>query len=96
MGEDKKAFAVRQQPDGKMEVLAAATGKAAEKLLEAASDSGLEVLQDGNLAEEMERKAERSVSPEQVWDDLSVLVAEIEGFVEELDDLWGSGGSFNK
>jgi len=90
MSEEKKAFAVRQDADGKINVLAAVSGDSAEKLIETAACAGVEIVNDANLAKEVERQTEGEVTADLVWDELSVLIAEIEGFVEELDGLWTS------
>ena len=87
MDENKKAFAVNTNADGTFKILASADGREAEQMIEAAFEKGLEVVKSSSMVEELEASSiEQSA---QAWDMISMLVAEIQGFVEEVDSEIG-------
>ena len=89
MSEEKRAFAVRQNSDGTLNVLAEVQGDAALEMVENAEKSGMPVVQNSYLADTLEEVA---VTQEVLaWELMSVLVVEIESFVEELDSNLGKG-----
>lgn len=89
MNEEKKAFAVKVGEDGKQEVIASYEGQEAVEAVKQAEENGLEVVKDREKVEELSEQQE-SPTLENEWDLISVLVAEIQGFVDEVDHIWYS------
>lgn len=83
MSEERRAFAVQQNSDGTLNVLAQVNGDSAQRMIENAGKNGTEVVQDSSLAQSLEEAV--LAQEAQAWDLMSVIVSEIEGFIEELD-----------
>ena len=82
---EKKAVAVRHNPDGTTEVVKTATGVEAMKMIAEAEASGLSVNRDTDQVEDLmsEQNGATDVPPE-----IYQLMSAVIGFAQELNEEW--------
>jgi type III secretion system FlhB-like substrate exporter len=82
----KRAVALREGPDGEMEIVGIAEGPEAERMIAQALARGVGVKQDKEQVDELFRSGQApSRVPPEVYELMSVIVQ----FAQELNDQWG-------